>query len=306
MSSTMRDWIVFLRIPCLSELQISTINTPVRIPGVAERECLCDTEIFEDLSDIFPKDVIECMRILVLNAEMKETSSNAKDIDKVIFTLTYHNTMYHFVQLLYKQTLTDESNQSRYKHTKELKSFILHNCMSSDKCTGVLLLATLCYLNREYKEVVTITQKVLQKFKSCTFYVGLSGLGVVNVKTYFDKICGKGLTLNQKLACGIFCRLYNCRVDCKFYPSEIEQELDQHSGENNMAYINPMVYSYVMLFLSYLHTNRRESMNKTLRDLLTTVYNRQIVLESEAPLAISLLEKCIQLCESCQDNQTKS
>ncbi|KAJ8322117.1 hypothetical protein KUTeg_000588 [Tegillarca granosa] len=123
-------------------------------------------------------------------------------------------------------------------------------------------------------------------------------------QTYMDEVGGKGLTLYQKFNRDIFACTYICRVDCNFYPLEIEQELIRHSIGNEVD-INPFVYSYVLMFLSYLHMSSRQNMVDTLSELYSTVKERISDDEFETPLNNSLVEKCIHLSESWHYSRTK-
>ncbi|KAJ8311431.1 hypothetical protein KUTeg_010786 [Tegillarca granosa] len=168
---------------------------------------------------------------------------------------------------------------------------VVHNCLCVDKSTGMLLLATLCYLCGEYKEVVIIVQKVLKKFKSYTFYIGY--VGEINSNhPYISAMCGKGLTLNQKLA--HFSRHFICVIDHKFYPQEIETELVQHSTLQT-AFIPPVVYCNVLLCLSYYHMECKNRMRDTLNELyIAVVHDERFINEKERPLANALLQRNIQ------------
>lgn len=187
---------------------------------------------------------------------------------------------------------------------KEIESLIVNDCMNNDKCTGMLLLATLYYLKEKYKEVVTLAQKVVKKLKWSVIYHGLF-FRIYKKQTYMDEVGGKGLTLYQKFNRDIFACTYICRVDCNFYPLEIEQELIRHSIGNEVD-INPFVYSYVLMFLSYLHMSSRQNMVDTLSELYSTVKERISDDEFETPLNNSLVEKCIHLSESWHYSRTKS
>lgn len=294
-----------LRIPCLSELQHCTMHTSVLIGHAitnAEREYFCDLEFNIVQANTFGEWNSLCMELLVLSDMVQKSTSN---IDKAILTVIHFRTVNSLVQQLFQQVCTNDSNKNIYKHMKEIESLIVNECMSIDKCTGMLLLATLFYLKKKYKEVVTIVQKVVKKLKCSGIYIGSIYTRVSNKQVYINKVVGKGLTLSKKFNSGIFAFAYLCIVDCMFYPSEIERELFQHSFEN-MAFINPFVYSYVLMFLSYFHMNSRQNMSDTLNKLLPTVKEGMSDDDMETPVAISLVEKCIHLSESLNyNNRTK-
>lgn len=180
---------------------------------------------------------------------------------------------------------------------KGLKQVIIQNCMVGDVCTGRLMLATLCYFNVEYKEVVTIIQKVLKKFKPFTLYLGQSAK-VEYSQAYAHQVCGKSLTMNQKLAHGIVARPFICHIDYKFYALEIEPELVQNSNRYRKTYIPPVVYCNVLLFLSYHHMGCRVKMCNILNELYKAVKDDRFIDELEQPLAKSLLQRCLHICET--------
>ncbi|KAJ8311707.1 hypothetical protein KUTeg_011062 [Tegillarca granosa] len=294
------------RIPCLSELLLCNMYGTVLTGNTltdAEREFICDVEISPCLEKgCETKDGIECLRLLTAIADMVQKST--RKIDKAMLTIRYHLTVYYFVQLVYQQICTNESNKNNYKYMKQIESLIVHNCMSINKCNGMLLLVTLRYLMRKYKKVVKIVQKVVKKLKCSIIYKGITYTCVYNKQVYMNEKCVKGLTLYQKLNCDIFASTYCCLVDCKLYPSEIEQELLQHSIRD-ITFINPMLYSYVLMFLSYLHMESKQNMIDTLSELFTTIYDiydKDRKDKVEAQLALSLFKKCIQLFESWHDN----
>lgn len=70
-------------------------------------------------------------------------------------------------------------------------------------------------------------------------------------------------------------------MNYEFHPSETERELVQNST-SNIAYVNPSVYCYVFLLLSFRHTNRRDKLCHIFSELNAIVDDRTLVPESES------------------------
>ncbi|KAJ8311724.1 hypothetical protein KUTeg_011079 [Tegillarca granosa] len=217
-------------------------------------------------------------------------------IDRGIFTLWSSIIVNSFVPSVYKDIKTTTTNKKRHKQFKGLKQFIINNCLFSDICTGMLLLATLCYLCGEYKEVVIIVQKVLKKIKSYKLYIGYS-TNTIYDHPYISAMFGKGLTLNQKLAHDISVTHFLCQLDNKFYPEEIETELVQYSTLQ-VAFIPPVVYCNILLCLSYYHIECINRMSFTINELyIAAVHDKRFINEVERPLANALLHRCLLICD---------
>ncbi|KAJ8311720.1 hypothetical protein KUTeg_011075 [Tegillarca granosa] len=276
-------------IPGFSELNCKMFATNSLVIRNELRETLCDIEVVSKLKFYYGMNGLKKEYNTIIQLLQQTTDP----IDRTILTLRFSRIVDSFVPLVCKDIQTTTLNKKRYRQIKGLKQFIIDNCLFGDKCTGMLLLATLCYLCGEYKEVVIIVQKVLKKIKYYTFYIGYVGKITYNHQ-YISAMCGKGLTLNQKLA--HFSRHFICVIDHKFYPQEIETELVQHSTLQT-AFIPPVVYCNVLLCLSYYHMECKNRMRDTLNELyIAVVHDERFINEEERPLANALLQRSLQIC----------
>ncbi|KAJ8311719.1 hypothetical protein KUTeg_011074 [Tegillarca granosa] len=245
------------------------------------REYLCDLEVLRSAHQSFTFYGRDSKKSL--DTIIKIMHQTADQIDRAIMNLCSSKMVNYFIPSVYKDIQTTTTNKRRYKQIKGLKQFIIKNCLFSDICTGMLLLATLCYLCGEYKEVVIIVQKVLKKIKSYTLYFGYSR-NKDSDHQYISAMCGKDFTLYQKLA-----------HDNKLYPQDIETELVQHSSFQ-VVFIPPVVYCNVLLSLSYYHMECINRINFTLNELyIAAVHNEKFINPKERPLANALLQRCLQI-----------
>ncbi|KAJ8304282.1 hypothetical protein KUTeg_017865 [Tegillarca granosa] len=280
------------RIPLLSNLRQNSATIPMTME---ERESCSDLQLLENPMHsglhFMSQELIESM--LTICEEMQQSTNG---IRKTISTLTFHSIACFLVQCMYIQILTNRTNKTRYIQIQSLKQFIRQNCMLVDICTRKLLLATLFYMNENYKAVVKIVKKVLRAFKPYTIYCGMIEKKC-NLQAYLKEICGKGLTMSQKLKRGIFAHSFVCCIPCKFHPQEIEHELVQHSTMET-ALVPPVIYCYVLLFLSYHHIACKEEMSNSLSQFYIAMEDDRFIFENERPLTNALFNRCIQIWET--------
>lgn len=261
------------------------------------REYVCDLELFLHTVDISLCDCDEMKQLNDAIFQMIQQTTNS--IDRVILTIMSFNMMCSMVPSVYMDIQTTRSLKRRYKQIRGLKRFIINNCFVGDVCTGRFMLATLCYLSGDYKEVVIIVQKVLKKFKSHTIYYSASKKEHYDVnQLYIDTMCGKGLTLNQKLARGIVAKSFLCYIAYNFYPQEIEPELIKYSNFQRTTSVPPFLYGNILLFLSYYHIGCEVQMNYTLNELYLALRCAQFIDALERPLANALFQKCLHIFEN--------
>lgn len=200
------------------------------------------------------------------------------------------------VQYLYKETLkgvsNKVSNKTRYKKLKGLKRYIKKNCFNIHKSTRMLMLATLCYLNGEYTDVVAIVEEMLKIYGRHINMIG-------DPETYMNKICGEGYTLKQKFELGVFSDMF-LLSDCGLYPQEIESEIVRWSVTKKTI-IPSIVYSNVLIVLSYFHLKLTQGMNLALNELYIAVHD-SFILGIFKPVTESVLQKCSQLAESLRND----
>ncbi|KAJ8311721.1 hypothetical protein KUTeg_011076 [Tegillarca granosa] len=191
-------------IPYVHNFKLTTGITTNRFSISNEmREYLCDMELLIQTLDIGNYDCNGLNKLNDIIIQMLQETTDS--IGRVIINLWYLNNTCYIVPFVYMDIQTTITQKQRYRQILGLKQFIKDNCLVGDISTGMFMLATLCYLNGEYKEVVIISQKIIKKFKSHTFYVG-HVRPIVFDHPYISTMCGKHKTLNQKLAHGIFAR----------------------------------------------------------------------------------------------------
>lgn len=132
-------------IPCLSKDQIVhdrmfSKATNSLIVRNEFREYLCDSELLKSAHRLFifyDRDFKKYHDTII--KIMHQTSD---PIDRAIMTLWSSILVNYFVPSVYKDIQTTTTNKRRYRQIKGLKQFIINNCLFSDICTGMLLLAT--------------------------------------------------------------------------------------------------------------------------------------------------------------------
>ncbi|KAJ8304283.1 hypothetical protein KUTeg_017866 [Tegillarca granosa] len=282
------------RIPLLSNLRHNSATIPMTI---GERECRCDLQVLETSILLDPQFGFQGGIKLMLNI-CKEMQQSTNGIMKTTSTFMSYGVVCRIVPYLYFDIHTNRTNKTRYIQIQSLKQFINQNCMFGDVCTGKLLLATLFYLNGSYKPVLKIVKKVLRAFKPYIIYSGMIGKKC-NPQSYIKEICGKGLTMSQKLKCGILAHSFVCFIPCKFHPQEIEHELVQHSTMET-ALVPPVIYCNVLLFLSYHHIACKEEMSNILSEFNIAMEDDRFIFENERPLTNALFNRCLQIWETWQ------
>lgn len=283
------DMLSMIRIPCLADIP------PYVSIYDAARERLNDMEFLN--ASFVSMNQLSVTELVRLHFTLKQMiQQTCKPIECAILALVSFRISCGIVPYLYVKIQNYQSNRTHYRHTQELKQFILQSCVVGNVCTGKLVLATLLYLNRGYSQVVAVVQKVLKQLKPYTLYNGSKTKTLPDIHQYMHQICVKGLTMKQKLTRGIVAFPFMCCRDSKFFPQEIEPEITQHSNDRKVS-LPPVVYCNILLFLSYRRLGCRNKMIDTLKELYQAVQCDHFVDESEKPLANAVLERCIHICE---------
>ncbi|KAJ8304712.1 hypothetical protein KUTeg_018295 [Tegillarca granosa] len=279
-------------IPLLSNLRNNSATIPMTIE---ERECRCDLQLLETSSKLDPQFRWRRRIKLLLNI-CKEMQQSTNGIMKTTSTFMSYGVVCRTVPFLYFDIHTNSTNKTRYIQIQSLKQFIQQNCMFGDVCTEKLFLATLFYLNGNYKSVVKIVKKVPQALKPYTIYSGINGTNC-NRQAYIKEICGKVLTTIKKLKRGILAHPFVCCLPSKFHPQEIEHELVQHSTMGT-ASIPPVIYCNVLLFLSCHYVACKEEMSNILAEFYIAMEDDRFIFENERPLTKALFNRCLEIWET--------
>lgn len=244
----------FRLIPGLSELHIfnthNTLSTNIPVNSFLDRiekeylrdESMLKIPIHFSLNFINPNPFV-CVSYMVSIATLMSQSKNKVERSLMRFNLCVNASI--LVQYMYQYIVSTASNKTGYEQIKALKTFIIQNIMDTDICTGMILLATLSYLNGKYEETVSLVMRLLRKLKTCFLYNCWFQTRLYHKKEYIRAMGGKGFTVHQKRNRGLWARSFFCISNCRFFP----QELHEIIPDIYIAFIPLLVYSYVLLFL---------------------------------------------------------